>query len=447
MDKIKRRDFVLLGLMGSLGLACGEQKPCRYGGWTKMKAKATGFFRTEKIDGVWWFVDPDGHLFISKGVNHVSFQGDHCPALGYSPYNRNVKAKYGSQEKWAEATAKRLKGWGFNTIGAWSSASLFRLMPYTLILNMGARSGADWLRGTFPDVFDPKFHQILDNIAAKECAPRKSDRLLVGYFTDNELRWGPDWRSTRHLLDDYLLLLPQEAPGKKALIEFFRKRYPNIEAFSSAWGLNLSSWEEVMKLTELSPAPSDEVEKRRLADRLDFLRVIAREYFRACHDAIRKHDPNHLILGVRFAGYAPRPVVELMGKFVDVVSFNWYGFEPPTKILSELHQITGNPVMITEFSFKAMDSGLPNTRGAGKPVSTQKDRADNFERFVKALMKLPYCVGYHWFQWSDQPAQGRFDGENSNYGLVKENDEPWELLTESMTEVNSKVEMIHAGEI
>ncbi len=446
MRAMTRREFVRLGLLlSSVRAVAGAQKFCNYGGWTATKAKATGFFRTEQIDGVWWFVDPDGHLFVSKGVNHVSFHGDHCPALGYSPYHRNVLAKYGSEEKWAEATAQRLKAWGFNTIGAWSSASLFRLMPYTLILNMGARAGADWLRGTFPDVFDPKFHQILDNIAAKECAPRKSDRLLVGYFTDNELRWGPDWRSTRHLLDDYLLLLPPDAPGKKALIDFFRKRYSVIEAFNTAWGLNLGSWDELGKLKELPPAPSGEVEKRRLADRLDFLRIIAREYFRACRDAIRRHDPNHLILGVRFAGYAPRPVVEAMGEFVDVVSFNWYGFEPPTKILEELNRITGKPVMITEFSFKAMDSGLPNTRGAGQPVATQKDRADNFERFVTALMKLPYCVGYHWFQWSDQPAQGRFDGENSNYGLVKENDEPWELLTQRMMKVNGQVERIHSG--
>lgn len=422
-------------------------KTCRYGGWIKVKRKATGFFRTEQVNGVWWLVDPDGHLFVSKGVNHVSFHGDHCPALGYSPYNRNVQAKYGSEEKWAEATAQRLRNWGFNTIGAWSSASLFKHMPYTVILNMGARAGADWLRGTFPDVFSPKFRQTLDDIAAKECAPRRKDSLLLGYFTDNELRWGPDWRSTRHLLDDYLLSLPEDAPGKKALLEFFRKRYPTIEDFNKAWGLNLPNWDALAKLKELPPAPADALEKQRLSDRLDFLRIVAREYFRACYEAIRKYDPHHLILGVRFAGYALRPVVEAMGDFVDVVSFNWYGFEPPVKMLEELHRTTGKPVMITEFSFKAMDSGLPNTRGAGQPVPTQKDRADNFEKFVTSLMKLPYCVGYHWFQWSDQPAQGRFDGENSNYGLVKENDEPWELLTKRMTEVNRQVEQIHSNKV
>ncbi|MCS7254779.1 MAG: beta-galactosidase [Armatimonadota bacterium] len=444
MSKLTRRSFIA-GLISGMGLAAKAQESCQYGGWAKMKAKATGFFRVECIDGVWWLVDPDGHLFVSKGVNHVSYRGDYCPALGYSPYHRNVQSKYGSEEKWAETTVQRLRSWGFNTIGAWSSGSLFRFLPYTIILGMGARAGANWLKGTFPDVFSPQFRAVLGEVAAKECAQRKNDPLLVGYFTDNELRWGPDWRSPRHLLDDYLLMLPPDAPGKMALLSFLKKRYQSIDSLNKAWGLNLPDWDSLLQLTNLPPAQTGEIEKQRLADRIGFLQLIAREYFSACHDAIRKHDPNHLILGVRFAGYAPRPVIEAMGEFVDIVSFNTYAFEPPVKMLNDLHQITGRPVMITEFSFKAMDSGLPNTRGAGRPVPTQKDRADNFERFVTALMKLPYCVGYHWFKWSDQPAQGRFDGENSNYGIVKENDEPWEILAQRMTEVNERIEMIHFG--
>jgi len=57
------------------------------------------------------------------------------------------------------------------------------------------------------------------------------------------------------------------------------------------------------------------------------------------------------------------------------------------------------------------------------------------------------CVSPNWFQWSDQPAQGRFDGENGNYGLVKENDEPWELLTQRMTKVNGEIEAIYRGKV
>ena len=44
---------------------------CPYGGFLRTSAKATGFFRVEQIDGRWWFVCPDGHLFFSTGVNGV----------------------------------------------------------------------------------------------------------------------------------------------------------------------------------------------------------------------------------------------------------------------------------------------------------------------------------------------------------------------------------------
>jgi hypothetical protein len=42
---------------------------CELGGYEETRAKATGFFRVEQIDGVWWFVDPHGHLYLSTGVN------------------------------------------------------------------------------------------------------------------------------------------------------------------------------------------------------------------------------------------------------------------------------------------------------------------------------------------------------------------------------------------
>ncbi|MEM3466370.1 MAG: hypothetical protein QW566_07875, partial [Candidatus Jordarchaeales archaeon] len=90
-----------------------------------MSSRATGFFHVEKIDGKFWFVDPEGNLFISKGVNHVNYLGDYAPSLGYSPYNRHIMEKYGSVERWVKETIARLKGWGFNTIGAWSSEETY----------------------------------------------------------------------------------------------------------------------------------------------------------------------------------------------------------------------------------------------------------------------------------------------------------------------------------
>lgn len=44
----------------------------RFGGWKNgPKLEATGFFRTAKVDGKWWMVDPEGYLFFSNGVANV----------------------------------------------------------------------------------------------------------------------------------------------------------------------------------------------------------------------------------------------------------------------------------------------------------------------------------------------------------------------------------------
>lgn len=44
----------------------------KYGGYKYgPKLKATGFFRTQKIDGKWWLVDPDGYVFFSHGPANV----------------------------------------------------------------------------------------------------------------------------------------------------------------------------------------------------------------------------------------------------------------------------------------------------------------------------------------------------------------------------------------
>ncbi|MBJ7880146.1 beta-galactosidase [Gelidibacter salicanalis] len=45
---------------------------CEYGGWKDgPQLEATGFFRTEKMNGKWGLVDPDGHLFFSIGLANV----------------------------------------------------------------------------------------------------------------------------------------------------------------------------------------------------------------------------------------------------------------------------------------------------------------------------------------------------------------------------------------
>ena len=106
---------------------------------------------------------------------------------------------------------------------------------------------------------------------------------------------------------------------------------------------------------------------------------------------------------------------------------------------------TGKPCLIGEFSFRAADSGLPNTNGAGPQVATQTERAAAFRHYVTAALRKPTLVGYHWFEHADQPAEGRFDGENSNFGTVTIDDRVYEELTRTMTAVNAEAEDLHAA--
>jgi hypothetical protein len=432
--------LLLTGLIAPVSLAQtppGATDRDSYGGWNRLQFESTGFFRVCERDGIWWLVTPQGHAFLSKGVNNVSFGADYAPKLGHSPYQRAVQDKYGSQDAWAKAAVERLRGWGFNTLGSWSSPSTFdQKMPYTINLGLATRAGADWLKGAVGDFFSRDFEQKMEAACQQLCGPRAKDPWLLGYFTDNELRWGADWRGKQSLLEEYLRF-PAEAPGRKAALEFLKQRYSDIGALNQAWGTNVARWEDLAGREQTS---GETVRK----DQAAWQEVVAQRYFATCKNSIRKADANHLILGCRFAGLAPDPVLRGVRDSVDVVSFNNYGQTAPAETLQNIHRLTGRPIMLTEFSFKAVDSGLPNTKGAARPVATQADRADGFARYVQGLIDLPFMVGFHWFEHADEPKEGRFDGENSNYGVVSIEDRPWDILVQKMTEVNAGLEVRHA---
>jgi len=411
----------------------------KLGGWKKIASEATAFFYVKEIDGVWWIVNPAGNAFLSKGVNHISFFADNAPQLGYSPYGRATQKKYGTEGAWAKAAMENLWRWNFNTAGAWCSSSMYKQeFPYTPVLDVASHAGANWQKGIFPDVFSKKFRTAARSAIQAACRPQRDNKYLLGYFTDNELRWGPDWRSPDALLMDFLRF-DHESEGWNRAIQFLKERYSTVDALNEQWKIKAKSFEELSAIESFPPSDA-----RAEAEEM-FVKIVAGEYFRVCAEEIRDADPHHMILGCRFAGKASETVLEAMAPYADIVSFNTYNFTPPAETLKRIYEITKRPIMITEFSFKAMDSGLPNTRGAGKPLATQKERAEHFTEFITQLLQLPFVVGYHWFEYADEPAEGRFDGENSNYGLVNIKDEPWEILTTEMTQTNFKAEKIHAG--
>ena len=443
-DRFKQTILLfVLTACAAMAVACTGAGPADPGG--------TGFFRVEQADGRWRFVDPRGTPFFSTGMCSVSAKGNYAPALGYSPYHENIMALYGSEEVWAEKARDRMDAWGFNTIASGDEHIKATGLPYTLNLGM---AGANGQIGEIPDYFCDEWKERIDRIGRETVAPVKDDHDLLGFFLDNELHWGPDWRKLSDLFAEYGAL-PFDSPGKRALVEFLQERYESdIRTFNRAWRTCFDSFDEILYVSSLGLKPCS---ARARDDRAAFTYVVADRYFRLCHEAVRRYDEHHLILGARFQSWlTPHAVVEACAPYVDVVSANQYyarplllpavyameallGFVTPTNALRRFHEITGRPILISEFHFRARDSGLPNQKPPPLlfPVlPTQKGRANCFEAATRWFIEKPYSVGYHWFAYSDQPETGRFDGENSNIGVVNEMDEPYELLVERMTEIN-----------
>jgi agarase len=301
-----------------------------------------------------------------------------------------------------------------------------------VILDFATHSGADWQHGVSADFFDPRFEQTARQIAGEVCQPRRFDHELLGYFSDNELRWGHDWRGKETMLDMYLRL-PAGAAGRTHALEFLREKYAgDIHRLNDAWGVNAQEFEKI------TMAGATDAYR---ADAAEFLERVATRYFEVSESAIREADPNHLYLGARFAGLPPDAVLRGARK-ADVVSINVYEFDP-CPVIQQVFKVTSRPVMVGEFAFRAQNSGLPNTQGAGPKVPDQAARAKAYADYVTRLESLPQAVGYHWFEWVDEPKEGRFDGENSNYGLVDIQDRPYGEFVDAVKRANLEAVEAH----
>jgi hypothetical protein len=394
----------------------------------------SGYYRVENRGGVWWLIDPLGAPTLSIGVDNVVYAGDRIRGTGPSPYLQAVERIYPDRSAWDRRAVDRLRAWGFNTLGAWSDPELVDLhTPYTVILDFAAASGADWLRGRPVDVYDPRFEDTAREIARREATSRAHDPMLIGYFSDNELWWGPDWRRRDTMLASYLSL-PVDAPGRKRALAFLQERYGSVERLGRAWRVTIPDFAGV------PPRASTHAYR---ADAEAFLEMVAFRYFMVSAQAIRAADQHHLYLGARFAGLPPDAVLRA-SRQVDAVSVNLYNRDPRPAVM-HIFAITGRPVLVSEFSFRALDSGSPNTVGAGPWVFSQWGRARAYERYVVRLASLPEAIGYHWFRWADEPREGRADGENSNYGLVTLTDAPYAEFVTAITAANRAAVHVHRG--
>jgi len=145
-----------------------------YGGWinapkTLKNAPVSGFFQVAKLAGSWWFITPDGHPFVSKGVTDVNWLG---ATLSEGPFHDIIVQKYGTEQAWADAARNRLLEWGYNTVGPWSSGSMASQMTHaSIILDMAGGNGPRHPNSVVTDYWDPAFVKHCAAMAHERAAP------------------------------------------------------------------------------------------------------------------------------------------------------------------------------------------------------------------------------------------------------------------------------------
>lgn len=398
-----------------------------YGGYLRAKTKATGFFRTEKIDGRWWFVDPEGYRFLSIGLDCIAAGGGgnllnldrrrnlykEVPPADLVPNaNRprmasfglwNLVRRYGSEfpVRSKERIVRRMDAWGFNTIGNWSDPEVARLNRKAFTAQLRG-VGIDGSLMGLTDVYTHDFAAKVEAACRATAESNKDNPWLIGYFTGNE----PAWLDQEERLCDLILKGP-DRPIKTALTKWL--------------------------------AEGDSPERRR-----KFIFRTFRTFLETVDRAVTKYDPNHLNLGIRFGNISriDPEILEICRDVFDVLSFNCYDLFPQKEMMDRAMKITGLPMIIGEYHFGTVDRGMAQSLWQ---VNSQKERGVAYRYYTEKAFEHPGLIGTAWFQWCDQDLTGRRDGENYNCGFVDVTDRPYPHMVHAAIETAKRLFDIHSG--
>lgn len=303
------------------------------------------YFTVANYSDRWFFRSPEGRPFFSMGLNHVD-----SATLRYPENIHLWREKYGnSQQRWLQqAVAPDLRAWGFNTLG-WGQDVIIRGkaihrhsrnftpeeyqwlgLPYCHMLPF--TEAHQWeVETRYPDVFSADFEEWCDCVAREHCARLADDPNLIGYFYCD---------------------CPQWAHATK----------PHLKR----------PWFDPARL-------DSEAGRRELSE-------MATRYYRTTHDAIRRYDRNHLILGDRYEAMAllPDEVLRAAAPYVDVLSFQFFSDAGAiARGFARWHELTGKPLLLADACVPGRDLDLPEEQCV-------------YPGMLLAMLAIPSCVGWHY---------------------------------------------------
>ena len=406
----------------------------RYGGFLQKQVKGNGYFRIEKIDERWWFVDPDGYLFLSHGVdcvnpgaggivNYIDKREGWLKELPPEQFIRrnnrnNVSANFGTwnlyrrfgenyRDKANNMIIKRMERWGLNTLANWTTPTVYGMNRKAFILQLRRDSGLaveNSLMG-LADVYTPGYIARLDSALKTYLPANKDNPWLIGYFVGNE----PSWLRHEARLCD-LILEGEDRPIKTELQKFLQG--------------------------------SNSPERKK-----EFIYKTFRIFLNAVKTTIKQNDPNHLNLGFRFGNLdeLDEEILDICCEYFDVLSFNCYFVKPSKEMMDRALRLTDMPMIIGEYHFGTVDRGMAQSLWQ---VNSELERSVAYRYYTEQAYAHPGMIGTGYFQWGDEELMGRSsDGENYNCGLVDVTDRPYKFQVEAIKETAKRLYSVHSGKI
>ncbi|MEM7697316.1 MAG: sulfatase [Verrucomicrobiota bacterium] len=330
--------------------------------WPKIVERLTGLAEAAKpqppvaaiglveIDGRHWLTGSDGKPFWAHGITHVN--------------NRSANLDY-------DAFAAACKAVGFNAYGYGCPDALRDDMPY--IESWSHLIPSAYYRGegavTFVDIFDPAEQAKLEAGVKYSASKSRNNPNCIGYCWTDLGSWPLENPSGTNWVE-FTRNLPDEAPGKKVWEEF------------------ANNWD------------GDDDDSRDL----EFLRLIAREYFRVVGEANRRYAPDQLVFGDRFAFNTFEPVVvQEMLPYVDAIAIQppFHGEEFPEARYEEIYALTGKPIILCDFAVRFRD-GEKDIR-SWRPAADSAEGGQQYAAYIRAALETDYIIGSFWCNPVDTP--------------------------------------------
>jgi hypothetical protein len=331
----------------------------------------------------------------------------------------------------------------------------------------------------FGDPFNPAFIADIEQLASEQIAPRREDTGLQIWYLGNEIgvfdkgaKSSPGVRDFRRYLwsqcpEGSTIDAPLCAPD--ALAAFLRERYAgDITALNAAWA---GDYADFPTIVGAGPRPIPYVSDCNLQCRVDLQIFVHDRLLRAWVELlttrVRAADPNHIISTPRMAigksslyrfwtpaseadpevwvedGVTPVPTdtaevrynpFDLLARVgdagFDVVAFNIYSganeFEKPwfTDGVHRVQEMSGLPVIISEFGIRAKIAGWSNKGGADSFVPAADATDDQIQRgaYYQSQLEQFYSfrgiIGANWHAWSDRYLAAD-PAHQINMGLVR----------------------------